>query len=145
MAIDAMDVTACTCANLRKATRVVTQIYDAALKPTGLRATQFTLLATVQKTGELPMSHLADALGMERTTLTRNLKPLVSKGLVEIEHESDRRVRRVRLTGAGARTLKQARPSWEDAQSRVVESLGAKQWGVLMGSFGEFVKASGEV
>jgi len=140
----AMEVTACTCAKLRKATRIVTQIYDAALKPTGLRATQFTLLTTIQKTGELPISHLADALGMERTTLTRNLKPLVSRGFVETEQESDRRVRRVRLTVSGTRILKHAEPFWEGAQSRVVESLGKKQWGVLMGSLGQLVEASVE-
>lgn len=141
MTADTMKVTNCTCANLRKATRIVTQIYDAALKPTGLRTTQFTLLTTVQKMGELPMNHLAEALGMERTTLTRNLKPLVSKGFIEIEHESDRRIRRVRLSEEGEKILKEAHPSWEIAQATIVKSLGTKRWSVLGESLGILVNA----
>ena len=61
-----MDVASCTCATLRKAARVVTQAYDAALQPTGLKATQFTLLATLQIPGDAPMTRLADALVMDR-------------------------------------------------------------------------------
>ena len=131
MTIETMEVTNCSCASLRRATRIVTQIYDAALKPTGLKVTQFTLLMTIQKSGELPMKQLADALGMERTTLTRNIKPLVKRGFVEIENEDDRRVRRVRLTAAGAEVLIAAHPSWEKAQAKIVQGLGIKRWGAL--------------
>ena len=119
-----MDLASCTCANLRKATRVVTQAYDAALQPSGLKATQFTLLATLAGFEEAPMTRLADALVMDRTTLTRNLKPLVRKGLVRIGHEDDQRVRNVSLTEAGRRVFEAARPRWAEAQSRVSESLG---------------------
>ncbi len=83
----AVDLTACTCANLRKAARAVTQVYDQALRPTGLKATQFTMLATLSNRGDLPLSRLAEALVMDRTTLTRNLKPLVGKGLVRIDQD----------------------------------------------------------
>lgn len=124
----ATDVAACTCANLRKAARVVTRAYDAALRPAGLKATQFTLLATLTKRGDAPLTRLADALVMDRTTLTRNLKPLIRKGLIRIEHEEDQRVRKVSLTGAGRRVFEDARRRWEQAQSRIVEGLGQKRW-----------------
>ncbi len=123
-----MDLAACTCANLRKAARVVTQIYDAALQPTGLKATQFTLLATLSKRGDLPLTRLADALVMDRTTLTRNLKPLVRRGLIRIEHDDDQRVRKVSLTETGKSVFEQARPQWAQAQSRIVERLGQARW-----------------
>ena len=126
--LSATDVTACTCANLRKAARVVTQAYDAALQPAGLKATQFTLLATLAKRGDAPLTRLADALVMDRTTLTRNLKPLIRKGLIRIEHEEDQRVRKVSLTEAGRRVHEDARPQWEQAQSRIVEGLGQARW-----------------
>jgi DNA-binding MarR family transcriptional regulator len=122
------DFAACTCANLRKAARVVTQAYDAALQPDGLKATQFTLLAVLAKRGDAPLTRLADALVMDRTTLTRNLKPLIRKGLIRIENEQDRRVRKVSLTEAGRRVVEDARPRWEQAQSRIVEGLGQARW-----------------
>lgn len=80
-----LDVVNCTSATLRKATRVVTQVYDGALRPVGLRATQFNLLATLAISGDTPLTRLAEMLVMNRTTLTRNLKPLVGKGLICVE------------------------------------------------------------
>ena len=71
-----LDPANCTFANLRKASRTVSQAYNDALRPAGLKATQFTLLATLNKRGEVSVSELAAALVMDRTTLTRNLKPL---------------------------------------------------------------------
>lgn len=124
----ATDVAACTCANLRKAARVVTQRYDVALRPTGLKATQFTLLATLAKRGDLPLTHLAEALVMDRTTLTRNLKPLIGNGLVTVENERDQRVRRIKLTVKGCKAFKDALPYWEAVQSKVVAGLGLKRW-----------------
>lgn len=124
----ATDLAACTCANLRKAARVVTQTYDAALKPAGLKATQFNLLATLAMRGDGPLTWLAEALVMDRTTLTRNLKPLLRKGLIRIEPEPDQRVRKVSLSEAGRSAFEAARPLWEHAQSRVVERLGPARW-----------------
>ena len=97
----AVDLTACTCANLRRAARMVTQVYDKALHPAGLKAPQFTLLATLSKRGDLPLTRLAEALVMDRTALTRNLKPLVGKGNVRADRHEDQRVRRISLTDAG--------------------------------------------
>ena len=126
------DVADCTCANLRKAARVVTQAYDAALRPSGLKATQFTLLAALARRGDAPLTRLAEALVMDRTTLTRNLKPLVGKALVRIGHEQDQRVRKVGLTEAGRRALEAARPQWERAQSRLVQDIGQQRWSALL-------------
>ncbi len=128
----ATDVAACTCANLRKAARAVTQAYDAALQPAGLKATQFTLLATLAKRGDAPLTRLADALVMDRTTLTRNLKPLVRRGLIRIEHGEDQRIRKVSLTAAGKKVFKKAHRRWEQAQSRIVERLGQARWSGLV-------------
>ena len=128
----AMDPASCTCANLRKAARVVTQLYDAALQPTGLTSTQFTVLATLSKLGDLPLTRLAEALVMDRTTLTRNLKPLVGKGFVRTDQDTDLRVRRLTLTDAGASVFKVARPRWARAQSRMVEGLGQARWSGLL-------------
>ena len=128
----AVDATACTCANLRKAARAVTQVYDAALRPSGLKATQFSLLAALSQPDAVPLTKLADALVMDRTTLTRNLKPLVGKGFVRIDQGEDQRVRRISLTETGQDILDQARPLWRQAQSRLVESLGYERWSGLI-------------
>ncbi len=130
------DVAACTCGNLRKATRAVTRLYDAALQPAGLKATQFSLLAALSKVGDAPLTRLAEILAMDRTTLTRNLKPLVNKGLIGIGHDEDQRIRMVGLTAAGKRVFKHALPAWEQAQSRMVESLGRARWSGLLDDLG---------
>src|SRR5919199_1509329 len=85
----------CYCFGLRRAARIVTQHYDRHLRPAGLRATQFTILATLAQTGPMPLSRLARRLGLERTTLTRNLRPLEAKGWLTVNVEEDRRVHMV--------------------------------------------------
>ena len=91
----------CSCSALRRASRAVTQHYEACFRGTGLRATQFTLLASLAQTGPLPMSLLASRLGLERTSLTRNLRPLERKGFVETLTDDDRRIRRIKITKRG--------------------------------------------
>ena len=127
-----MDLANCTNANLRKATRAVTQIYDAALQPAGLRATQFALLGALAKRGEMPLTQLAEALVMDRTTLTRNLKPLVGKGLIQIGVGADQRVRSISLTEEGRHAVKEAAAYWRKAQSRLVKGLGQERWRSLL-------------
>jgi DNA-binding MarR family transcriptional regulator len=133
---DAFQLTACACANLRKASRAVTQVYDAALQPTGLKATQFTLLATLSTLGDLPLTRLAEALVMDRTTLTRNLKPLIGKGLVDVASGDDQRVRKVGLTPSGRTAFDEALPHWRIAQSRFVEGLGQEKLRDLLAGIG---------
>lgn len=129
---DPADVAACTFANLRKATRAVTQFYEAALTPLELTATQFTLLATLERRGALRLTDLAEALVMDRTTLTRNLKPLTERGLVVVGADEDRRVRRLTVSKRGGALLKQATPLWRDAQRHLVDGLGNDRWATLL-------------
>jgi DNA-binding MarR family transcriptional regulator len=126
------DLSACTCANLRKATRAVTQAYDNALRPVGLRATQFTVLATLAGSGKLPLTKLSEALGMDRTTLTRNLQPLQRRDLICFENEDDQRIRIVVLTDVGKRVFEDARPFWEAMQMQMSEGLGQERWSGLL-------------
>jgi DNA-binding MarR family transcriptional regulator len=122
----------CTGFGLRKAARALGRIYDEAMAPAGLRATQFNLLVALSLAGEAPVMKVADELGLDRTTLTRNLGPLERDGLVESVPDADRRVRRVRLTERGHAALAAALPRWERTQRRVVTALGKKRWRELM-------------
>jgi len=123
-----LDVANCICANLRKAARAVTQEYDAALRPAGLKPTQFTLLATLTRQGGTPLTQLADIMGMDRTTLTRNLKPLIRRELIHIAREGDQRVRKVTLTDNGAIVFEQALSLWQDVQKRISDKLDPEKW-----------------
>jgi len=135
-------VTACTCASLRKAARVVTQSYDAALQPAGLKTTQFTLLATLANAGDLPLTRLAEALVMDRTTLTRNLKPLLGQGLVAVGSERDQRVRKIKLTPKGRAIFKDALVHWEAVQSKLVAGLGVTRWARFLDDLAATVAAA---
>ncbi len=114
---------ACTCSALRRVSRAVTQHYEQAFRGTGLRSTQFTLLATLIQTGPIPLSRLADMAGLERTTLTRNLRPLEKRGLIGSESEKDGRVRRIAITPEGARVAVELLPAWQRAQASVAAVL----------------------
>jgi DNA-binding MarR family transcriptional regulator len=118
----------CACKRLRRAARAVTQLYDEALRPSGLRITQFTLLVAVAMGEPVPITRLADALSLDRTTLARDLKPLAGRGLVEITAGADRRMRVVRLTGPGREALGRAYPLWRRAQARIAEGSGLDRW-----------------
>lgn len=112
-----LDCRGCVCAALRRASRAVTQHYERAFRGSGMRATQFTLLAVLTQTGPLPLSALANQAGMERTTLTRNLRLLQAKGFVRVQSSgADQRVRRVELTGAGRAAAARGLPAWRKAQ-----------------------------
>jgi len=122
----------CVGFNTRRATRLVTQYYDKALAPVGIRSTQYSLLSLLSMMGEAPMQEVAYVLAMDRTTLTRNLNPLLREGLVEVRVGSDRRARPLRLTAKGQSTLEKALPYWQKAQSGLVDEIGAEQWDALM-------------
>ena len=91
----------CACANLRRAMRAVTQLYDGELRGAGLRVTQFTLLQSLAAAGPIRQGHLGDILALDSTTLTRTLRPLLKQGWVRGTHGSDRRVRYLELTPTG--------------------------------------------
>ena len=121
----------CSCLQLRKATRLITQLYDEMLRPTGLRSTQLPILVTLAVIGPTSMMLLAERLVTDRSALARNLKPLERQGMIEIMPGGDRRTRQVRLTLRGEEAVARATPLWEQAQSTVVEALGQNQWRVL--------------
>jgi DNA-binding MarR family transcriptional regulator len=121
---DLFKPSACVCFNLRRAVRVVTRRYDAALTPVGLTANQFSLLAVLSGSEPTALGALAGRLGMDRTTLTRNLGPLSRAGLVDVRPGDDRRSRAIVLTDAGRERLAEAQPLWRDAQSDIVQRLG---------------------
>lgn len=114
----------CKCWALRRASRAVTQHYEAFFRGTGLRATQFTLLAMLAQTGPLPLTDLAARVGLERTSLTRNLRPLERKGFIREVVDDDQRVRRVAITKPGEEAALAALAAWEKAQASVDEVLG---------------------
>jgi DNA-binding MarR family transcriptional regulator len=131
--------TGCACRNLRRTARAVTQLYDDALRPSGLRITQFTLLVAVALGEPTPITRLADALDLDRTTLARDLKPLTERGLLEIAAGEDKRTRMVRLTGEGREAITRAYPLWQEAQARIVQGSGPNRWQTLAGALQEVV------
>lgn len=107
--------------------RVLTRLYDDALRPSGLRVSQLTVLVAIAKFGERPakIGKLADVLAMERTTLTRNIGPLESAGLIRVARDpDDARARILILTRAGERAIEAAFPLWEAAQRQVRSAVG---------------------
>jgi DNA-binding MarR family transcriptional regulator len=118
-------VTDCACFNLRKAARAVTQYYDDALRPSGLRVTQFSLLAAIKVFGTVSIGVLADEAVMDRTTLTRNLKLLEQEGLVSVTPGDDARVREVTLTPAAHEQLAEAHRYWKKAQAHMADAMGS--------------------
>ncbi len=121
-------VVGCTCFRVRRLARRVTQIYDRVLAPSGLRVTQFSLLSRLATGGPVAISPLAAALDMERTTLTRNLKPLVDAGFVTLTTcEEDARQRKVRLTRLGHARYRQAHKLRRQAQDELNRALGPAQ------------------
>jgi DNA-binding MarR family transcriptional regulator len=122
----------CLCSTARAASRELTRRYDQALRPTGLRTTQLSLLSRLTDEGPLPVTQLATRLGLDRTSLTRELKVLVARDLVDIGRGSDRRSRIVSLTTAGTERLAAAWPRWEQAQSDALADLGGERVTRLM-------------
>ena len=114
----------CLCKRSRATARAITRIYDEELRSTGLRPSQVELLATLAANSELSISALADALDMDRTTTTRNLRPLERRGLVSLSPESRHRMRLVRLTSSGQAALVGAVTHWERAQQMMERRLG---------------------
>ena len=122
---------ACTCSRLRRASRAITQLYDDALAPIGLRVTQLSLLRTLQRQGTLRIGELAARNLLDRTALSRNLDPLVARRLVAVAPGRDARTRDVALTRQGAAALAAAAPHWERAQREVTKHIGRERLDTL--------------
>lgn len=123
----------CACTSLRSAARTVTQYYDAFLQPSGLQTTQFSLLAALARVESISTTQCAQAMNMDRTTLTRNLDPLLRRGLVARAPGADKRVRALQITEQGRAALAAARPLWAQAQERVVAGMGEARFLALLG------------
>ncbi len=122
----------CVCFNLRMAARVITQVYDKALKPTGIRATQFPILAVLAMNGPDSISSLSRFMAMNRTTLTRNLKPIEKLGFIRIENGVDKRSKTVALTEKGEAIIKEILPIWDKVQKQVLRTMGADRWKYML-------------
>jgi DNA-binding MarR family transcriptional regulator len=131
--------TQCTCSNLRMASRAITQLYDEILQPSGLLATQFRLVGAIAANGSIALTPLAEQLGMDPTTLARNLKPLERDGMIDISTGDDRRTRMLKITAKGQDALTKALPLWEEAQAWVISQLGEDRWRMMLGDWSNLV------
>lgn len=118
----------CVCFQLRRASRAVTQLYDAALQPCGLRSTQFALLVAVAKKEPITISELGDLLVIDSTTLSRSLGKLQRMGHIDVVSGADRRERLVCLSHKGRHILSKSLPHWKKVQAKVVSMLVHPDW-----------------
>jgi DNA-binding MarR family transcriptional regulator len=114
----------CTCSRLRRAARISASLYDEALADADLTTTQFGLLRTLERTGPVSLTALAEAACYDRTTLNRLLKPLEHAELIHSSASSDLRARIVGLSDAGKAALRRATPLWRAAEDKVAASMG---------------------
>jgi DNA-binding MarR family transcriptional regulator len=129
----------CACATLRETSRTLTRMYDEALKPSGLLATQYIVLVAIQKDQPATIGQLAETLVMDRTTLTRNLKPLEKSGLIASGKGEDSRTHVVSLTIKGKAAIEKTFPLWRKVQGHVATTLGSKRLAHLLSDLKEAV------
>lgn len=120
------------CGSFRRASRALTQLYEQALRPLGLRATQFTILQVLARTGEVSQGQLGEMLAMDITTLTRTLEIMRRQGWIAQRPGEDRRQRFLRLAKRGQNQLERGEPVWEELQSRLRRRLGEGTWDNLL-------------
>jgi DNA-binding MarR family transcriptional regulator len=140
-----MSEDSCTCGELRKAARAVTLLYDNAFKSSGLLSTQLNVLHVIYKSDSIRISHLAKELGMDRTTLTRNLSILERQGFIKISPGKDNRTRIITITSKGRTTAAKAIPLWNDVQRKVKQQMGETLWNELMKNLSQFVKVADQL
>jgi DNA-binding MarR family transcriptional regulator len=135
----------CTCGELRKAARAVTLLYDDAIKSSGLLSTQFGVLQVIYDIDSIRISDLADKLGMDRTTLTRNLSILERDGFIKISQGKDHRTRIVAATQKGHSAVAKATPLWNEVQRKVRQKMGESSWHELMQNLDGFLKVADQL
>ncbi|MGB2663955.1 MAG: MarR family winged helix-turn-helix transcriptional regulator [Candidatus Acidiferrum sp.] len=121
----------CMCGNFRRTSRALTQLYENALRPFGMRATQLTILQALARTGEVSRRKLGEILAMDSTSLTRTLAIMRRRGWIRERPGEDRRERLLRLANAGQKQLERVLPAWEKVQSRLRRQLGEQVWNKL--------------
>jgi DNA-binding MarR family transcriptional regulator len=124
----------CMCASFRRAARSLTQVYDDALRPQGLRVTQFTILQALSLTGEISQGDLGDLLVLDSTTLTRTLRLMRARGWIDEHPGKDRRERCLQLSAAGRRQFKRASVPWQELQTRLRSRVGSESWNKWLGT-----------
>lgn len=117
----------CNCFSLRRAARTVTKQYAETMRETGLQATQYSILAMLSGGERLSISELADDLGLERTSMSRTLRPMEREGLVALSSEGFRRKRAIELTAAGFKRYQKCLPLWRAAQARFAKKYSPEQ------------------
>src|SRR5207253_1795363 len=122
----------CVCFNLRRVTRAVTQFYDSEMRRHGIRPTQGTILLALNAKESWTMAELSDCLGLERTSLVRNLQPLQRDGLVTADGGGRGKRVELAITAKGRKQVEKFMPAWESAQSTAVQVLGEKRWSALL-------------
>ena len=127
-----LPVLPCMCGSFRRTSRALTQLYEQALRPLRLRATQLTILQVLSRVREVSQGQLGEMLAMDSTSLTRTLRIMRQQGWIAERHGEDRRERRLRLAKAGEMKLIHALPVWEKVQSRLRRHLGEKDWKNLL-------------
>jgi len=132
----------CLCHRTRMAARVVTRLYDENLRSAGLRATQLAALVAAANESVVSITALAKFMGMDRSTLTRNLTPLEREGLIRVGNEGWKRSRAVAITNKGRGRLREALPLWEKAQDIVRQKLGSRKWSVIMTDLDDLIRVA---
>jgi len=117
-------------------------MYNRELRDTGLELTQFTLLMTLDRTGEITQGNLGKLLALDTTSLTRMLRLLTKRGWIGVATGDDRRQRLLRLTPSGQEKLDESRPDWERAQRRLQRGLGEANWAQMGGLLADIARAS---
>lgn len=128
MTVRSIPALPCLCANLRRASRALTQRYDQALRPLGISITHFTILQALSLTGEVLQGRLGEILAMDSTTLTRTLAIMSRHGWIIIRRGTDRRERWLNLSTSGKAEFRRALPQWQTAQAQLRTQLGEKRW-----------------
>jgi len=136
------EMTGCVCCSLRKAARAVTQFYDRALRSHQLRVTQLSILVGASRFGAVPLAKLAQVLGMDRTTLLRNVRPLVRRRLLEVSQAMGSRRTEMRATPSGRALLGRVYPDWKRAQGRTLKSLQGSDWSRSLEALGEGLRSA---
>lgn len=131
----------CALAATRRTARLMTQFYDACLAEAGIEAAQFALLMALDKAGDKGQAALGQMLGMDKTTLSRNLKVLREKGWAESVAGKDARRRCVSLTAEGRARLREARPAWRKAGDRFREGMSEREWVAMWSSLEAMTRA----
>ncbi len=132
----------CACNNLRRASRAVTQFYDDMLQTTGLRSTQLVILLAVMQNDNVGIAQLSRTLGMNASTLNRNLRPLTRQKLLSITDGQSSQRKLIQLTDAGRKAITQATPIWQAAQNQLVGHVGADRYAGLLADLGSIVDAT---